>query len=298
MKILLTGADGQVGYELWRTLQHIGEVIPTTRLGKEIEGMPTIAMDLCNTEDIENKINTIQPDLICNAAAYTAVDNAESDKETAYKINAVAPEIFAKYAVITDTRVVHFSTDYVFSGQNKQPWKEDDECNPLGVYGETKLQGEQAIIDSGCQFMIFRTAWVFSYRGHNFVHSMINLAKQRDVLHIVDDQIGSPTSAESIATAVAMALLNPVDGIYHITSSGKTSWHRFARRIIADAFELGLLDQQPSINAIPSSQYPTPAQRPSYSVLDCNKLFETFNIKMPNWQTSLQLCMQKIRRES
>ncbi|MCB1593605.1 MAG: dTDP-4-dehydrorhamnose reductase [Gammaproteobacteria bacterium] len=298
MKILLTGADGQVGYELWRTLQHIGEVIPTTRLGKEVEGMPTIAMDLCNTEDIENKINTIQPDLICNAAAYTAVDNAESDKETAYKINAVAPEIFAKYAVITDTRVVHFSTDYVFSGQNKQPWKEDDECNPLGVYGETKLQGEQAIIDSGCQFMIFRTAWVFSYRGHNFVHSMINLAKQRDVLHIVDDQIGSPTSAESIATAVAMALLNPVDGIYHITSSGKTSWHRFARRIIADAFELGLLDQQPSINAIPSSQYPTPAQRPSYSVLDCNKLFETFNIKMPNWQTSLQLCMQKIRRES
>ena len=298
MKILLTGADGQVGYELWRTLQHIGEVIPTTRLGKEIEGMPTIAMDLCNTEDIENKINTIQPDLICNAAAYTAVDNAESDKETAYKINAVAPEIFAKYAVITDTRLVHFSTDYVFSGQNTQPWKEDDECNPLGVYGETKLQGEQAIIDSGCQFMIFRTAWVFSYRGHNFVHSMINLAKQRDVLHIVDDQIGSPTSAESIATAVAMALLNPVDGIYHITSSGKTSWHRFARRIIADAFELGLLDQQPSINAIPSSQYPTPAQRPSYSVLDCNKLFETFNIKMPNWQTSLQLCMQKIRRES
>ena len=298
MKILLTGADGQVGYELWRTLQHIGEVIPTTRLGKEIEGMPTIAMDLCNTEDIENKINTIQPDLICNAAAYTAVDNAESDKETAYKINAVAPEIFAKYAVITDTRVVHFSTDYVFSGQNKQPWKEDDECNPLGVYGETKLQGEQAIIDSGCQFMIFRTAWVFSYRGHNFVHSMINLAKQRDVLHIVDDQISSPTSAESIATAVAMALLNPVDGIYHITSIGKTSWHRFARRIIADAFELGLLDQQPSINAIPSSQYPTPAQRPSYSVLDCNKLFETFNIKMPNWQTSLQLCMQKIRRES
>ena len=283
---------------MWRTLQHIGEVIPTTRLGKEVEGMPTIAMDLCNTEDIENKINTIQPDLICNAAAYTAVDNAESDKETAYKINAVAPEIFAKYAVITDTRVVHFSTDYVFSGQNKQPWKEDDECNPLGVYGETKLQGEQAIIDSGCQFMIFRTAWVFSYRGHNFVHSMINLAKQRDVLHIVDDQIGSPTSAESIATAVAMALLNPVDGIYHITSSGKTSWHRFARRIIADAFELGLLDQQPSINAIPSSQYPTPAQRPSYSVLDCNKLFETFNIKMPNWQTSLQLCMQKIRRES
>ena len=298
MKILLTGADGQVGYELWRTLQHIGEVIPTTRLGKEVEGMPTIAMDLCNTEDIENKINTIQPDLICNAAAYTAVDNAESDKETAYKINAVAPEIFAKYAVITDTRLVHFSTDYVFSGQNTQPWKEDDECNPLGVYGETKLQGEQAIIDSGCQFMIFRTAWVFSYRGHNFVHSMINLAKQRDVLHIVDDQISSPTSAESIATAVAMALLNPVDGIYHITSSGKTSWHRFARRIIADAFELGLLDQQPSINAIPSSQYPTPAQRPSYSVLDCNKLFETFNIKMPNWQTSLQLCMQKIRRES
>lgn len=298
MKILLTGTDGQVGYELWRTLQHIGEVIPTTRTGKEIEGMPTIAMDLTDAEDIENKLNAIQPNIICNAAAYTAVDNAESNKELAFKINAHAPEIFAKYAVITDARIVHFSTDYVFSGFSSTPWKENDKTSPLGVYGESKLLGEQAIIDSGCQHMIFRTAWVFSYRGHNFIYSMMNLARQKDELNIVDDQIGSPTSATAIASATAMALLNPVDGLYHMTSSGKTTWHRFARRILSQAHHLGLIEKLPKINAISSSQYKTPAMRPCFSVLDCNKLNETFNIKMPNWQTSLQLCMQTIRRQS
>lgn len=298
MKILLTGTDGQVGYELWRTLQHIGEVIPTTRSGKEIEGMPTIALDLSDVTDIENKLNAIEPDVICNAAAYTAVDNAEKDKDTALKINAIAPGIFAKYAVITDAVVVHFSTDYVFSGFSSVPWKEDDKTSPLGVYGESKLLGEQAILDSGCQHMIFRTAWVFSYRGHNFVHSMINLAKQKEELSIVDDQIGCPTSATAIANATAMALLNPVDGLYHMSSVGKTTWYRFARRVISQAFHLGLIDKQPVINAIASSQYKTLAMRPCYSVLDCSKLKETFNINMPTWQTSLQLCMQTIRRQS
>ena len=213
MKILLTGADGQVGYELWRTLQHLGEVIPTTRNGREIDGMPTLALDITDSSDIEKKVNAIQPDLVCNAAAYTAVDNAENDQDRAYAINAEAPAIFAKYAVISDTRLVHYSTDYVFSGDATKPWKEDDLCNPQSIYGKTKLEAEQNIIDSGCKHMIFRTSWVFSDRGQNFVKSMLRLALEKSELNIVDDQVGSPTLASSLAMATAMTLINPVDGL-------------------------------------------------------------------------------------
>lgn len=297
MKILLTGTDGQVGYELWRTLQHLGEVIPTTRHGIEIEGMPTVALDLSNAADIESKVNAIGPDLICNAAAYTAVDNAESEKETAFLINAIAPEIFAKYAVITDAKLIHYSTDYVFSGFSSAPWTEDDTPNPQGVYGESKLVGEQAIVDSGCQHMIFRTAWVFSDRGDNFVKTMLRLSIIKDELNVVDDQIGNPTLASAIAMATTLTLNNPVDGLYHMTSSGKTSWCGFARRIFTQAHKLGLIEQVPTVNAINTNQYPTAAKRPSYSVMGCNKLKDTFNIQMPSWQTSLQLCMQNIGRQ-
>lgn len=298
MKILLTGANGQVGYELWRTLQYFGEVIPTTRTGKEIAGMPTVAINLSNSKDIEKKINAIQPDLICNAAAYTAVDDAQNQPAIAHAINADAPAIFAKYAVITDARLIHYSTDYVFSGNSSTPWTEDDKCKPQGVYAKTKMLGEQAIIDSGCRHMIFRTAWVFSNRRQNFLNTMIRLAKEKDVLNIVDDQVGSPTWAHSIAMATAMTLKNPIDGMYHMTSSGKTTWCGFARRIFSQAWKLGIIPVIPRVNGIPTSQYPTPAKRPSYSVLNCNKLKNTFDIKMPNWQTSLQLCMQSIRREN
>ncbi|VAW37131.1 dTDP-4-dehydrorhamnose reductase [hydrothermal vent metagenome] len=298
MKILLTGTDGQVGYKLWRTLQHLGDVIPTSRNGKEIGGMPTVALDLANAVDIEKKINAIGPDLICNAAAYTEVDNAENNQGIAHAINADAPAIFAKYAVISDTMLVHYSTDYVFSGDASTPWKESDACNPQGVYGETKLLGEQAIIDSGCQHMIFRTAWVFSDRGHNFIKSMLRLAQEKDELNIVDDQLGSPSWANAIALATAMTLKNPTSGLYHMTSSGKTTWCGFARRILHQAHKLELIPQIPKLNAISTSQYPTLAKRPAYSVLDCTKLKNTFEINMPNWQTSLQLCMQNIRRQT
>ena len=298
MKILLTGADGQVGFELWRTLQHLGEVIPTTRNGREVNGMPTLSLDLTNSADIEKKINAIQPDLICNAAAYTAVDNAEKEQDLAYAINAEAPAIFAKYAVISDTRLIHYSTDYVFSGDASKPWKEDDFCDPASIYGKTKLQAEQNIIDSGCQHMIFRTSWVFSDRGQNFVKSMLRLALEKDELNIVDDQVGSPTTASSLAMATAMTLINPVDGLYHMTSSGKTSWCGFARRIFSQAHKLEIIPRVPIVNAITTDQYPTPANRPKYSVLDCSKLKNTFDINMPNWQSALQLCMQNIRRHN
>lgn len=298
MKILLTGADGQVGYELWRTLQHLGEVIPTTRNGREIDGMPTLALDITKAADIEKKINAIQPDLVCNAAAYTAVDNAENDQDMAYTINAEAPAIFAKYAVITDTRLVHYSTDYVFSGNGSKPWTEDDFCDPQSIYGRTKLQAEQSIIDSGCKHMIFRTSWVFSDRGQNFVKSMLRLAQEKPELNIVDDQVGSPTLASSLAMATALTLTKPVDGLYHMTSSGKTSWCGFARRIFSQAKKLDIIPNTPIVNSITTDQYPTAATRPKYSVLDCNKLRNTFDINMPNWQTALQLCMQNIRRQA
>lgn len=296
MKILLTGANGQVGYELWRTLQYIGEVIPTTTVGTEINGMPTISLDLSNPADIEKKINAVQPNLICNAAAYTAVDDAEDNQKAAFTINADAPAILAKFSVINDSKLIHYSTDYVFSGSSDVPWTEEDTTNPQGIYAESKLVGEQAIVDSGCEHMIFRTAWVFSERGHNFLQAMLRLGRENDELNIVNDQIGSPTWANSIATATALSLHNSDEnGIYHMTSSGKTSWCGFARRIFAQAEKLGLIPMIPKINGIPTSQYPTPAKRPAYSVLDCKKLKNTFNITMPNWQTALQLCIQNMR---
>jgi len=296
MKILLTGANGQVGYELWRSLQYIGEVIPTTTTGTEINGMPTIALDLSNPADIEKKITAVQPDIICNAAAYTAVDDAENDQQSAFTINADAPAILAKFSVIYDAKLIHYSTDYVFSGNGSTPWKEDDPTDPQGVYAESKLIGEQAIIDSGCEHMIFRTAWVFSDRGHNFLQAMLRLGSEKDELNIVNDQIGSPTWASSIAMATALSLhKSDENGIFHMTSSGKTSWCGFARRIFSQAEKLGIIHQAPKINGIPSSQYPTPAKRPAYSVLDCKKLKNTFNITMPNWQTALQLCIQNMR---
>jgi dTDP-4-dehydrorhamnose reductase len=295
MKILLTGANGQVGYELWRTLQYLGEVIPTTRNGIAIDGLPTIALNLADNQDIEKKLNAIQPDLIVNAAAYTAVDDAETQPEIAQVINVDAPSIFAKYAVITDAYIVHYSSDYVFSGDSNTPWQEQDICTPQGVYAQTKLAGEEAIIDSGCQHMIFRTAWVYSQRGNNFMNTMLRLANEKNEINVVDDQIGSPTWASSIATVTALTLKDPIDGLYHLTASGKTSWSGFARRILSQAEKLNLIDSTPKINGITTSQYPTPAKRPSYSVLNCSKLRNDFDIKMPNWQTTLQLCMQNMR---
>ena len=295
MKVLLIGADGQVGFELWRTLQFNREVIPTTSDGREVNGMTTIKLDLSDAADINRKIDNIKPDVICNAAAYTQVDQAESDQDMANHINHLAVQHMAAAASRNKTLLVHYSTDYVFSGDHKFPWKEGDKTNPGSVYGQSKLDGELAIIDSGCEYMIFRTAWVFSTRRQNFLKSMLRLAETHDELRIVNDQQGSPTWAATIALATMLALNIPETGLYHLTSNGSTTWFGFAQKIFSQAHRIGLLEKPPQLVPISTKDFPTAAERPKYSVLNCQKFEGTFNVKLPHWQTTLQLCMQRMK---
>ena len=295
MKVLLVGADGQVGFELWRTLQFNREVIPTTSDGREVNGMTTIKLDLSDADDIHRKIDNIKPDVICNAAAYTQVDQAESDLDMATEINHLAVQHMAAAASRNKTLLVHYSTDYVFSGDHKFPWKEGDKTNPGSVYGQSKLDGELAIIESGCEYMIFRTAWVFSTRRQNFLKSMLRLAETHDELRIVNDQQGSPTWAASIALATMLALNIPETGLYHLTSNGSTTWFGFAQKIFSQAHRIGLIEQPPQLVPISTKDFPTAAERPKYSVLNCQKFEGTFNVKLPHWQTTLQLCMQRMK---
>lgn len=295
MKILLTGADGQVGYELWRALQFNREVIPTTSDGREVDGMTTIKLDLSDAADLETKLENINADVICNAAAYTQVDQAESDKDKAFAINTEAPAIMSKYAKAQRALMVHYSTDYVFSGEGKVAWRENDPTGPQSVYGESKLAGEQAIFNSGCEHMMFRTAWVFAERKQNFLQTMLRLAETKDSLSIVDDQMGCPTWANTIALGTMLALNQPETGIYHLTSNGSTTWAGFAKRIFSHAQRLGLIENKPEVLGISSEEYPTSATRPKNSVLDCQKFEGTFNVKLPHWQTALQLCMQRMK---
>ena len=295
MKVLLVGADGQVGFELWRTLQFNREVIPTTSDGREVNGMTTIKLDLSDADDINRKIDNIKPDVICNAAAYTQVDQAESEQDMADQINHLALQHMAAAASRNKTLLVHYSTDYVFSGDHKFPWKEGDKTNPGSVYGQSKLDGELAIIESGCEYMIFRTAWVFSTRRQNFLKSMLRLAETHDELRIVNDQQGSPTWAASIALATMLALNIPETGLYHLTSNGSTTWFGFAQKIFSQAHRIGLIEQPPQLVPISTKDFPTAAERPKYSVLNCQKFEGTFNVKLPHWQTTLQLCMQRMK---
>lgn len=295
MKVLLTGVDGQVGYELWRTLQFNREVIPTTSDGREVDGMTTIKLDLSDSDDVVRKVENIQPDVICNAAAFTQVDDAESSPVIAEKINAEAVEVIAKTAKRIKSMLIHYSTDYVFSGDHKFPWRENDQPNPKSVYGQTKLNGENAILDSGCEYMIFRTAWVFSCRRQNFLKTMLRLAAINPQIRVVNDQQGSPTWAATIALATMLALNMPETGIYHLTSNGSTTWFGFAQRIFSHAHRIGLIETKPDLIPISTKDFPTAAERPKYSVLDCQKFEGTFNVKLPHWQTALQLCMQRMK---
>ncbi|PHS68204.1 MAG: dTDP-4-dehydrorhamnose reductase [Methylophaga sp.] len=296
MKILLTGANGQVGFECQCSLALIGEVIALDRQG----------LDLTDQTEIERVIQQHKPDIIVNAAAYTAVDKAEQQTELAYSINATAPQIMAEQAKLLNIPLIHYSTDYVFNGQGQKPWSEQDPTNPINVYGQTKLAGEQAIQASGCNYVILRTSWVYGARGQNFLNTMQRLATTLEQLSVVDDQIGTPTWSRHIADATAQIIgqakssQNPHQfwrqnsGVYHLTASGKTSWHGFTRAIFDNMEQQGTTTAM--LKAIPTSEYPTPAKRPLYSCMNNQKLADTFGIRLLDWQASLALVLFSINK--
>ncbi len=289
MKILLFGANGQVGTELRRSLAPLGQVVATTRSGSLDGGSACERADFDQPDSLPSIIERIAPDIVVNAAAYTAVDRAEDDAEAAFRANAVAPREIAEACTARDALLVHYSTDYVFDGTATRPYREDDPTSPLGVYGASKLAGEQAIQASGTRHLIFRTAWVYAAHGRNFLLTMLRLARERDELRVVADQVGTPTSAALIADSTAAALAgNPgASGLWHLTATGSTSWHGFAEAIVQQGFSRGLIASQPRVVAIESSEFPTRAARPVYSVLDTGSLQRQFDIAPPDWRDGL-----------
>lgn len=288
MKVLLFGGNGQVGTELRRALAPYVELVVTTRSGL-IDGLECEAADFDRPQSLVSVLARVQPELIINAAAYTAVDAAEQDPDAAWRANAEAPAQIAGWCAQHGVALVHYSTDYVFDGQGSQPYREDDATAPLGVYGQSKRAGEEAIVASGAPYLIFRTAWVYASHGRNFLRTMLRLGAEREQLGVVADQIGSPTSAALIAD-ITLAVLQSgqlQSGIWHLTASGQTSWHGFATEIFAQAQAAGLLQHQPQLAAISTEQYPTPATRPAWSVLDNSRLQADFGIVLPAWQQGL-----------
>ncbi len=296
MRILLIGHNGQVGWELQRTLASLGTVIVVDRSSTRY------TIDLRDEHSIRSTVEAIKPDLIVNAAAYTAVDKAETDVATAEAVNAVAPGILAQAADDCGAGLVHYSTDYVFPGVETQPYSEDDKKAPINVYGETKLKGELAIQAVGIPHLILRTSWVYGVRGKNFLLTMLRLMKERDSFGVVNDQVGSPTQARQIAEATAMMIAKSSSnaklsftnggGTYHMTNAGETSWFSFAQTIQEIASRRGILAPDSAvIHPIDSSAFRTDAARPQYSVLNNNKLKQDYDLQLPEWSQSLDLCL-------
>ena len=286
MKLLLLGGNGQVGRELRRSLLPLGELVVATRDGGDADA----AADFDAPASLAVLIEQTAPEVVVNAAAYTAVDKAETDAAAAFRINAEAPAAIAQACVDTDALLVHYSTDYVFDGNATRPYREDDATAPLGVYGASKLAGEQAIRASGVRHAILRTAWVYAAHGKNFLLTMLRLANERDELRVVADQIGAPTPAAWIADATAEIIRRGVmaSGTWHLVADGETSWHGFAEAIVDEAHALGLIARKPRVVAIPTADYPTPARRPAYSVLDTTRLQRDFGVAPPDWRDGLR----------
>ncbi|MBB1472655.1 dTDP-4-dehydrorhamnose reductase [Luteimonas sp. MC1782] len=288
MRLLLLGANGQVGHELRRSLAPLGEVVCCTRSGALVDGTPCEVADFDQPASLPALIERLAPDVVVNAAAYTAVDRAEDDADAAYRANAEAPGAIAGACARLGIRIVHYSTDYVFDGSGSRPYREDDPTAPLGVYGASKLAGEQAVRAHGGQHMVFRTAWVYAGHGNNFLRTMLRLAAERDELRVVGDQVGTPTSARLIAQVTATALQAPAaSGLWHLTATGQTSWHGFASAIVEGAYTRGVLAAKPRVTAIATSDYPTRAVRPAWSCLDTAALVSVFGIELPRWEDEL-----------
>lgn len=291
MKILLLGKNGQVGWELQRALSVLGEVIA---LDRHPAATPygTLVGDLADLAGLREAIRSVSPQVIVNAAAYTAVDKAETDRELAHTINALASQVMADEAKSLDALLVHYSTDYVFDGTGTAPWKETDAVAPVNYYGATKLEGEQLIVASGCKHLIFRTSWVYAARGNNFAKTMLRLAKDRASLNVIADQIGVPTGADLLAdvavAALQKTLVNPeLCGIYHLAPAGETSWHAYASYVIDFARAHGEVLAVETISPIATTEYPTPASRPLNSRLATDKLRDTFSLHLPDWQSGV-----------
>ena len=295
MIILLLGANGQVGWELRRSLAPLGEIRAYDRHTGNLQKL----------DDLSRLIRDFSPEAIVNAAAYTSVDKAESELDEAFLINSKAVEFLAKEAKLLNAWFIHYSTDYVFDGLKSGAYIETDTPNPQSVYGQTKYDGEESIKESKVKHLIFRTAWVYSKRGNNFIKTMIQLAKKQDELKVVNDQIGAPTGAELIADVTALCLYqiaqynnsaHNLSGTYHLTPTGETSWHGFAQFIIAEALGLGVKFRASfeNVQAISTSEYPLPAKRPSNSLLDTKKICNTFNVYMPPWQTHVERLFKEL----
>ena len=308
MKILLLGANGQVGHELLTTLRPLGEVVAATRSGRLTDDAKCEIVDFADSASLRSLLDRVTPELIVNAAAYTAVDRAESEPEQADLINHRALAVIGDWAGASNALVVHYSTDYVFDGKARTAYHENDATAPLGVYGRSKLAGEEALRASGARHFIFRTAWVYGPRGSNFLRTMLRVGAERDELRVVNDQIGTPTPAGLIASRTADVLkrwmkLDKADqqqalGTYHLTSTDPCSWFDFATEIFAQAQVAGIIERVPKLVPIPSSEYPTPAQRPDWSVLDNGKLALVFGLVAPPWQQGLHGVLAQLRESS
>lgn len=286
--ILVTGVNGQVGFELLRSLQGLGRVVPCDRA----------TLDLADLDRVRAFVRGVKPSLIVNPAAYTAVDKAETDVDAARRLNVDVPRVFAQEAAQSGATLIHYSTDYVFDGTKADAYLETDATNPQNVYGATKLEGEQAIAATGCAHVILRTSWVYGRRGKNFLLTMLKLGAERPELRVVADQIGAPTWAKTIAAATAHIVAKggtamdtdwwaSRSGVYHLTSAGATSWSGFAQAILAAAMGA----EAPKVVPIPASEYPTPAKRPTNSRMSLGKLNEVFGLRMPGWEEALRLCL-------
>ena len=296
MKILLLGKNGQLGWELQRSLAPLGELVALDR-----QGAPGLCGDLGEPDGLAATVRALRPDVIVNAAAYTAVDRAESEPDLARRINAHAPAALAREAAACGALLVHYSTDYVFHGHGQRPWAEDDPTGPLNVYGQTKLAGEQAIVQAGCRHLILRTSWVHAARGGNFARTMLRLARQQPRLTVIDDQWGAPTGAELIADVSAHAIAQlrarpDKAGIYHLAAAGETNWFSYAKHVLAQAqsaqaaIEYAVKDILP----ISSSAYPVAATRPHNSRLDTRKLRTAFDLHLPPWQAGVDRMLAEI----
>ncbi|MBS4085809.1 dTDP-4-dehydrorhamnose reductase [Pseudomonas rustica] len=294
MKILLLGKNGQVGWELQRSLAPLGELIALDR--HPVSGL---SGDLSDLDALRSTIRQINPDVIVNAAAYTAVDKAETDKELADRVNAQATQVMAQETARIGGWLIHYSTDYVFSGEGLTPWCETADVSPVNYYGVSKLAGERAVADSGCKHLIFRTSWVYGARGNNFAKTMLRLAKDRDALSVIADQIGAPTGADLIADVTALAIQQAVhrpelSGLYHLAAAGEVSWHGYASHVIEFAKNEGEELAVKVINPIDTAAYPTPARRPLNSRLNTQKLRDNFSLHLPDWQSGVTRMLREV----